>query len=110
MLSSAVRTRTPTTWLAVWYAPSGMDDVSAINAERLVIREGRPSLNRQALHRAGLHSRPAGIASFYKDWGAIGGGLGNYLVYGDLPTNGYNDPSSFLIPSAPFLTRTSAGL
>ena len=25
------------------------------------------------------------VASFYKDWGAIGGGLPNYLAYGDLP-------------------------
>lgn len=33
------------------------------------------------------------VASFYKDWGAIGGGLKNYLVYGDLPTNGFNDRS-----------------
>ncbi len=39
------------------------------------------------------------IASFYKDWGAIGKGFGNYMVYGDFPTNGYNDPSSFKFPS-----------
>lgn len=35
------------------------------------------------------------IASFYKDWGAIGKGFGNYMSYGDFPTNGYNDVSSF---------------
>ncbi|MCF6170102.1 MAG: nickel-dependent hydrogenase large subunit [Bacteroidales bacterium] len=45
------------------------------------------------------------IASFYKDWGAIGGGLENYLVYGDLPTNGYNDPSSFKFPRGAILGR-----
>ncbi|MCF6241870.1 MAG: nickel-dependent hydrogenase large subunit [Bacteroidales bacterium] len=38
------------------------------------------------------------IASFYKDWGAIGAGFKNYLSYGDLPTNGYNDPTSFKMP------------
>ncbi len=38
------------------------------------------------------------VASFYKDWGAIGGGLENYLAYGDLPTRGYNDPSGFKFP------------
>ena len=32
------------------------------------------------------------IASYYKDWAAIGGGTGNYLSYGDLPkTNGGKD-------------------
>jgi hydrogenase large subunit len=38
------------------------------------------------------------IASFYKDWGAIGAGFKNYLSYGDLPTNGYNNPASFKMP------------
>lgn len=45
------------------------------------------------------------IASFYKDWGAIGGGLENYLVYGDLPTNGFNDPSSFKFPRGAIIGR-----
>jgi len=45
------------------------------------------------------------IASFYKDWGAIGGGLENYLVYGDLPTNGFNDPSSFKFPGGAIIGR-----
>ncbi len=35
------------------------------------------------------------IASFYKDWGAIGKGIGNYMSYGDFPTNGYGNPESF---------------
>jgi hydrogenase large subunit len=39
------------------------------------------------------------IAGFYKDWGGIGKGFGNYMAYGDFPTNGYNDPSSFKFPS-----------
>jgi len=33
------------------------------------------------------------VASFYKDWAAIGGGVGNYLVYGDYPEDdGPNAP------------------
>jgi Ni,Fe-hydrogenase I large subunit len=28
------------------------------------------------------------VASFYKDWGAIGGGVGNYLCYGEFPAAG----------------------
>lgn len=39
------------------------------------------------------------IASFYKDWGAIGkGDAGNYMSFGDFPTNGYNDVSGFKFP------------
>lgn len=46
------------------------------------------------------------IAGFYKaEWGAIGGGLKNYLAYGDLPTNGYADVSSFLLPRGAILNR-----
>ena len=46
------------------------------------------------------------IASFYKsDWGAIGGGLANYLSFGDFPVNGYNNPASFKMPRGVILNR-----
>lgn len=45
------------------------------------------------------------IASFYKDWAAQGEGVGNFMCYGDLPSNGMDDPSSFLIPSGVILDR-----
>ncbi len=45
------------------------------------------------------------IASFYKDWGAIGKGFGNYMSYGDFPTNGYSDVSSFKFPQGVILNR-----
>ena len=45
------------------------------------------------------------IASFYKDWGAIGKGFGNYMSYGDFPTNGYNDISNFKFPQGVILNR-----
>jgi hydrogenase large subunit len=46
------------------------------------------------------------IAPYYaSDWGAIGGGLTNYLAYGDLPTNGYNDVSSFKFPRGIIMNR-----
>jgi hydrogenase large subunit len=45
------------------------------------------------------------VASFYKDWGAIGGGLPNYMAYGDLPTHGYGDPSKFKFPRGVILNR-----
>lgn len=45
------------------------------------------------------------IASFYKNWASIGGGLKNYLVYGDLPTNGFSDVSSYKFPRGIILNR-----
>jgi hydrogenase large subunit len=45
------------------------------------------------------------IAGFYKDWGARGEGLGNFLTYGDFPEKGMDDPSSFLIPAGAILNR-----
>ncbi|MBT8316469.1 MAG: nickel-dependent hydrogenase large subunit [Lutibacter sp.] len=44
------------------------------------------------------------IASFYKDWGAIGGSkFNNYLSYGDLPTDHYRNPASFKWPQGVIL-------
>ena len=46
------------------------------------------------------------IASFYKDWGAIGEGVGNFMTYGDFPTTGsMADPSTFLVPRGVILDR-----
>jgi hydrogenase large subunit len=45
------------------------------------------------------------VASFYKDWGERGEGLGNFLCYGDLPAVSMDDPSSFFFPSGVILDR-----
>jgi len=44
------------------------------------------------------------IAGFYKKdlWG---GGISNYMSYGDLPTKSINDPESFLVPRGIVLNR-----
>ena len=74
------------------------DDPGGINAERLayvgqLLEEGKRFVEQVYLPDL------VAIAGFYKDWGGIGKGFGNYMVYGDFPTNGYNDPSSFKFPS-----------
>lgn len=44
------------------------------------------------------------IGSFYKDWGKIGvSKFRNYLVYGDLPTDGYRNTASFKWPQGVIL-------
>ncbi|MGE5354966.1 MAG: nickel-dependent hydrogenase large subunit [Deltaproteobacteria bacterium] len=44
------------------------------------------------------------IASFYKDWGSIGGAaFKNFLSFGDLPVNGMNNKDSFKFPAGAIL-------
>ena len=45
------------------------------------------------------------IASFYKDWGSRGEGLGNFLCYGDLPATSMDEPDSFFLPAGIILNR-----
>lgn len=82
----------------------GLDDVSGINAERLayvhqLLKQGKEFINQVYIPDL------MAVASFYKDWGAIGGGLGNYLVYGDLPINGYRDTKSYKFPPGAILNK-----
>jgi Ni,Fe-hydrogenase I large subunit len=48
------------------------------------------------------------VASFYKDWAAVGEGLGNFLAYGDFPLGTGDsglDPSSLYLPRGLILGR-----
>ena len=82
----------------------GIDDVSGINAERLALVHQLLKDGKEFIEQVYIPDLMA-IASYYKDWGAIGGGLGNYLVFGDLPTNGFADTSSFKFPSGAILNK-----
>jgi len=44
------------------------------------------------------------IAGFYKEW-LYGGGLGNYLAYGDFPENNIHDTTSLLWPRGAILNK-----
>jgi hydrogenase large subunit len=48
------------------------------------------------------------IASFYPEWTTIGGGLGNYMVYGDIPQNGIGDPMHYRFPRGIILNKNLA--
>ena len=48
------------------------------------------------------------IASFYPEWTTYGGGLGNYMAYGDIPQNGVDDPSHFRFPRGVILNQNLA--
>jgi hydrogenase large subunit len=80
------------------------EDVAAINTERLNL-VGR--LIRDAVEFVEQVYIPdlLAVAPFYTDWASVGGGLENYLVYGDLPTRGYNETESFKFPRGAILGR-----
>ncbi len=81
-----------------------IDEVNAVNTERLnhVARLIRDAI--VFVEQVYLPDLIA-VAGFYKDWAAIGGGLKNYLAYGDLPTAGYGQPESFKFPRGAILDR-----
>lgn len=45
------------------------------------------------------------VASFYLDWGGLGKGIGNYLAYGEFPTDDSGFPSALYLPRGRILGR-----
>ena len=81
-----------------------LDEANAINAERLAFVGQALQRGLEFVEQVYLPDVLA-IAPSYLDWAAIGGGLENYLCYGDLPTNGFSDISSFKFPRGAILGR-----
>ncbi len=81
-----------------------LDEVNALNAERFAYVKKLLDDAKTFIDQVYIPDLLA-IAGFYKDWGAIGGGLENYLAYGDLPTNGYGDVSSYKFPRGIIMGR-----
>jgi len=80
------------------------DEVNAINTERLNYVGSLVNNAITFVEQVYIPDLMA-IAGFYKDWAAIGGGLKNYLTYGDLPTRGYNQPEYFKFARGAILNR-----
>jgi hydrogenase large subunit len=82
-----------------------IEEANAVNAERLAMVGKLFEDARTFVNQVYIPDLLA-VASFYKsDWGAIGGGLSNYMSFGDFPTNGYNNPDSFKMPRGVILNR-----
>jgi len=82
-----------------------IEEANAVNAERLAMVGKLFEDARTFVNQVYIPDLLA-VASFYKsDWGAIGGGLSNYLSFGDFPANGYNNTDSFKMPRGAILNR-----
>jgi hydrogenase large subunit len=85
-------------------SPIDLNSDSAINSKRLAQVQDIISTMRDFVHQVYVPDTLA-IASFYKEWGMRGEGIGNFLTYGDFPEKGMDDPSSYLIPAGVILNR-----
>lgn len=81
-----------------------LDEVAAINSERLNLVSQLIAQADEFVNQVYLPDLLA-VASFYKDWSKYGGGLHNYLSYGEFPTKGYNQPESFKYARGAVLNR-----
>lgn len=81
-----------------------IDEANAINAERLAFVGQTLQRAKEFIEQVYIPDVLA-VAPFYLDWAGIGGGLENYLAYGDLPTNGFADVASFKFPRGAILGR-----
>jgi hydrogenase large subunit len=81
-----------------------IEEANAINAERLAMVGRLLEQAKQFVEQVYLPDLLA-IAPAYLDWAEIGGGVRNYLCYGDLPTNGFADVKHFKFPRGAILDR-----
>ncbi len=81
-----------------------VDEVAAINSERLNLVAGLIDKAEEFVNQVYIPDLLA-VASFYKDWASHGGGLKNYLSYGEFPTKGYRQPEAFKYARGAVLNR-----
>lgn len=77
--------------------PLDPDSHAAINMDRIAEMRGMMERARDFVRRVYIPDLLA-VASFYKDWAGIGQGVGNYLAYGEFPTDTSGDPTRLFLP------------
>ncbi len=80
------------------------NELAAINSDRLNLVSQLISQADEFITQVYIPDLLA-VASFYKDWASWGGGLKNYLSYGEFPTRGYGQPEAFKYPRGVVLNR-----
>ena len=81
-----------------------IDGTATINAARLVDVHDMITRAKRFVEQVYWPDLVA-VAGFYKDWGAIGGGTGNYLTYGEFPEAGTKDYDKLYFPRGIILNK-----
>jgi hydrogenase large subunit len=88
-------------------SPIDLNSDSALNAKRLAQVGQIIGQMREFVDQVYVPDTLA-IASFYKDWGGRGEGLGNFLTYGEFPAGQASELDKLLIPRGAILNRNLA--
>jgi hydrogenase large subunit len=81
-----------------------LDEANAINAERLAF-VGKLLQDARDFVEQVYYPDLLAVAPYYLDWAGIGGGLENYLCYGDLPTGGFDQLDTYKFKRGAILGR-----
>ncbi len=89
--------------------PVDPNSQNAINADKIALMAKLFNKARTFVEQVYIPDLLA-VASFYKDWAAIGGGVGNYLSYGDFPMDNSGSTDSLYYPRGIILGKDLANL
>jgi hydrogenase large subunit len=81
-----------------------LEGTATINAERLSDIHGMIQRAQRFVEQVYWPDLVA-IAGYYKEWAAIGGGVGNYLAVGEFPDNDIRDVASLYFPRGIILNK-----
>ncbi len=84
--------------------PIDLNSDTALNAERLCIISDSIDRIVEFVDQVYIPDILA-IAPFYKEYAAIGGGLGNFLTWGEFPGDNSKDASTYLVPRVAILNK-----
>ncbi|RLC80850.1 MAG: hydrogenase 1 large subunit [Chloroflexi bacterium] len=88
----------PQTYLVGGMAiPVDPNSPSALNMDKLAYVKRLLVMAKEFVEQVYLPDLLA-VASYYKEWASIGGGVGNFLSYGDFPEISINEPESYYLP------------
>ena len=81
-----------------------LNDTATINSERLTDVADMIKKAKRFVNEVYIPDLLA-IAGFYKDWAAIGGGVGNYLAVGEFPEKDVRDYASLYFPRGVIMNK-----
>jgi hydrogenase large subunit len=84
--------------------PLDPNSPAALNADKLALQRQLLVTAKEFVEQVYIPDVLA-VAPFYKDWAALGAGVGNYLAYGDYPTDTSGDPTRLWLPRGVIVNR-----